>query len=59
MPKLKALRESKALSIRDLAKQAGVSPSTLNRIEHGFPARHISKRKLSAALKVEPSDIEW
>jgi DUF438 domain-containing protein len=33
--------------------------STVNRIEHGFPARHVSKRALSAALKVLPSDIEW
>jgi len=56
---LKELREENALSIRDLAAKAGVSPSTIARIESGLPARHISKRAICKALKVRPQDIDW
>ena len=56
---LKELREENAFSIRDLAVKAGVSPSTIARIESGLPARHISKRKIAKALKVSPKNIDW
>jgi transcriptional regulator with XRE-family HTH domain len=59
MKTLKHLREENALSIRDLAMMANVSPNTINRIEHFLPARHITKRKIAKVLKVLPKDIKW
>ena len=56
---LKEIREENALSIRDLALKAGVSPSTIVRIENGLPIRHISKRKIAKALHKKPSDIDF
>ena len=52
---LRFLRESKALSLEDLAKAAGVSASTVYRFEHGtHTPRPSTIRKLSRALGVEP-----
>jgi transcriptional regulator with XRE-family HTH domain len=59
MSSLKEIRESQALSMRDLSKKSGVSPNTIFRIEKGMPSRFISRRKLAQALKVRPADIEW
>ena len=56
---LKEIRLENALSIRDLATMAGVSPSTIARIESGLPARHITRRKISQALKMRPKDIDF
>jgi transcriptional regulator with XRE-family HTH domain len=57
--KIKVIREQKALSVRDLALKAGISPSTIVRIESGLPVRHITKRKIAKALGVEPSYIDF
>jgi DNA-binding XRE family transcriptional regulator len=56
---VKELRIENALSIRDLAIKAGVSPNTIVHIESGLPARHITKRAISKAFKVSPKDIDW
>jgi len=60
MKTLKELRESKALSQDDLAELAGVSPSTINRIEKGLQVpKWVTRRKLAKALKVDPSEIAF
>jgi len=62
MLKLKILRESQALSIRDVAAAAGVSPNTIARIEGGVTetrVRWVTQRKIAKALGVKPSDIDF
>jgi transcriptional regulator with XRE-family HTH domain len=60
MKMLKTLRKQKALSQRDLAKLAGLSPTTINRIEQRLIEPNPStKRKLASALEVKPEDIQW
>ncbi len=58
MEKLKELREARALSLRELANEAGVGHNTIYRIEHGqknvLPR---TVRKLAAALGVEPREL--
>ena len=59
---MKALREARAerlLTLRDLADRAGVAFSTIHLIENGTSVPRLSVvRKLSAALGVEPGEIE-
>jgi transcriptional regulator with XRE-family HTH domain len=55
--RLREVRESKALSQRDLSERSGVAQASIVRLEHGRPARHITTRKLAEALGVEPSDL--
>ena len=57
--KLKALRESKFLSHRELAKNAGVSPTTVLNLEadNVGEAQRRTVRKLAKALGVEPSEL--
>jgi transcriptional regulator with XRE-family HTH domain len=43
---LKEIREEKALSMRDMARKAGVSPITIARIENGLPVTHATKLKV-------------
>jgi transcriptional regulator with XRE-family HTH domain len=56
--KLKALREDRALSLRELADISGVGHNTIYRIEHGqktvLPR---TVRRLAAALGVEPREL--
>ena len=58
MEKLKELREAQALSLRELAKEAGVGHNTIYRIEHGqgnvLPR---TVRRLAKALDVEPREL--
>ena len=58
MEKLKELREARALSLRELANEAGVGHNTIYRIEHGqgnvFPR---TVRRLAKALGVEPREL--
>lgn len=57
---LKTLRKQKALSQRDLAKLAGVSVVTINRIEQKLiDPNPITRRKIAAALGVSPEDIQF
>ena len=50
-------RERAALSQRELAQAAGVTPMTVWRIEQGKDARPTTARKLARALKVKPADL--
>ncbi|MCL5958399.1 MAG: helix-turn-helix domain-containing protein [Chloroflexi bacterium] len=59
MMKLKVARVTKALSLKALAQEAGVSISTLHMIEKGKTTPRLDViRKVSAALGVEPVDID-
>lgn len=58
MEKLKELRESRALSLRELANEAGVGHNTIYRIEHGQRnALPRTVRRLAKALGVEPREL--
>ncbi len=50
MNNVKKIRESKMLSKTELAKLAGISPLTLDRIERGKDCRLATKRKILLAL---------
>lgn len=55
LPRLKELRERKALSQADLSRLAKVSRPTIVRLEAGFDLPYPSTvRKLAEALGVEP-----
>jgi len=56
--KIRAHRQRRALSQRDLARIAGLEPATLNRIETGKQKpRPSTLRKLARALRVKPADL--
>ncbi len=57
--KLRALREEKFLSHRELAKLAGVSPTTVLNLETNpeTSAQRRTVRELAAALGVEPAEL--
>ncbi len=57
--KLKTLREEKFLSHRELAKNAGVSPTTVLNLEAGnvAEAQRRTIRKLAQALGVDPAEL--
>lgn len=48
--RLKSIRESLLLSKAELARKAGISPITLNRIENGMTCRLETKKKILLAL---------
>jgi DNA-binding XRE family transcriptional regulator len=47
---VKQIREAKMLSKAELARIAGLSPLTIDRIEKGKPCRMATKRKILLAL---------
>ncbi|MDO8583790.1 MAG: helix-turn-helix transcriptional regulator [bacterium] len=47
---VKQIREEKMLSKSELARMAGISPLTLDRIEKGKDCRMATKRKILLAL---------
>lgn len=47
---VKKIRESRLMSKAELARLAGVSPVTIDRIEEGKPCRVETKRKIIIAL---------
>jgi len=51
---VKKMREEKMLSKTELARLAGISPLTLNRIEQGKDCRMATKRKILFALGLTP-----
>ena len=53
---LKKFRESLLMSKTELARNAGVSPITINRIEQGMPCRMETQRKIILALGLKISD---
>lgn len=50
---LRQVREDKMLSKSELAKRAGVSVQTIDRIEDGMPCRLDTQRKILLALNLE------
>ena len=56
---LKEARAARLLTMRELAEQAGVAPSTVYLIEHGRTVPQFSViRRLADALEVKPAEIE-
>ena len=58
MNSLKKMRESLLMSKAELAREAGVSPITIARIEKGMPCRMETKRKIILALGLNLEDKE-
>ena len=56
--KVKKIREAKMLSKTELARMAGISPLTLDRIEKGKDCRMATKRKILLALGLKISQKE-
>jgi len=52
---VKKLRQRSMMSKAELARRAGVSPLTIDRVEAGCPCRMDTKRKILEALGLEPS----
>jgi len=55
---LKKIREAKLMSKAELARLAGVSSITIDRIERGEPCRVETKRKIILALGFALTDRE-
>ncbi len=53
---LKTIREDMLLSKTELARKAGISPLTVDRIERGYQCRVDTKRKIINALGMKLSD---
>ena len=53
--RVRSLREERGLTRRDLAVAAGVSETTLRRVEREEPVYFRTGRKVAKALGVEPS----
>lgn len=53
---LKKIRENLLLSKSELARKAGISPLTIDRIERGYPCRVDTKRKIIQALGLKLSE---
>jgi DNA-binding XRE family transcriptional regulator len=53
---LKQIREELLMSKAELARKAGVSPLTIDRIEKGYSCRLDTKRRIILALGYELSD---
>ncbi len=53
---LRELREAQMISKAELARKAGVSALTIDRIERGKPCRMDTKRKIILALGLKLSD---
>jgi DNA-binding XRE family transcriptional regulator len=52
---VRKLRQSAMMSKAELARRAGVSPLTIDRVESGCPCRMDTKRKILEALGLKPS----
>jgi DNA-binding XRE family transcriptional regulator len=53
---VKKIREAKMLSKAELARLAGISPLTIDRIERGKSCRLSTKRKIILALGLKVSE---
>ena len=53
---VRKLREERLMSKAELARSAGISPLTLNRIERGCDCRMDTKRKIILALGLKLSE---
>jgi transcriptional regulator with XRE-family HTH domain len=57
-PSLRQLRIAAALTQRELAERAGLTQSTVQRLESGLQAAHpTTLRKLARALRVKPTQL--
>ncbi len=54
--KLRRFREQMLMSKSELARKAGVSPVTIDRIEQGYSCRMETKRKILQALGLKLSE---
>ncbi len=52
---VRKLRQGAMMSKAELARRAGVSPLTIDRVEAGCPCRMDTKRKILEALGLSPS----
>lgn len=52
---VRKLRQAAMMSKAELARRAGVSPLTIDRVEAGCPCRMDTKRKILEALGLKPS----
>lgn len=52
---VRKLRQTAMMSKAELARRAGVSPLTIDRVEAGCPCRMDTKRKILEALGLQPS----
>ncbi|HKK01126.1 MAG TPA: helix-turn-helix transcriptional regulator [Desulfuromonadales bacterium] len=55
---VKEIRESLLMSKAELARKAGVSPLTIDRVEKGAPCRMATMRKIILALDLDVADRE-
>lgn len=53
---VKKFRTERMISKAELARRAGVSPLTVDRVERGLNCRMDTKRKILEALGLQPSD---
>ena len=53
---VKREREARLMSRAELARQAGISPVTIDRIEAGLSCRIATKRKILEALGISLAD---
>jgi len=53
---IKEIRESQLMSKAELARKAGVSPVTVDRLENGAECRMSTKRKIILALGLKLTD---
>ena len=54
--KVKEIRERQLVSKAELARKAGISPITIDRVESGMTCRMDTKRKIIGALGLKLSD---
>jgi len=54
--RVKEIREAQLMSKAELARKAGVSPVTIDRIENGEACRMSTKRKIILALGLKLGD---
>lgn len=55
---VRKLREAKLISKAELARKAGLSVLTIDRIEKGYPCRMDTKRKIILSLGLKVSEAE-
>lgn len=55
---MKEYRERLLMSKAELARRAGLSPLTIDRVEDGMPCRMDTKRKILLALGLDLSEKE-
>jgi transcriptional regulator with XRE-family HTH domain len=57
LSRLRAVRERKVMTMRELSQGSGVSTNTLVRLERGEHARLSTARRLATALGADPVEL--